>query len=157
MPNGFQHRSMAIEGLTLTSLNLGVIESNDNQILLRTSIRSALESGIEHLVRVLTALSKRLGFDIQVSARYPGWNYSKVSPMRDIFSEVVKEIYGTELNLIAAHGGCECGVFKGLVPDMDIISVGPKSAYIHTPDEQLDLASFDRAYHLLCSIVSACH
>lgn len=157
MPNGFQHRSMAIEGLTLTSLNLGVVASDEKEILLRTSIRSALESGIEHLVRVLSSLAKRMGFEIQVSARYPGWNYSKVSPMRDIFAEVVKEIYGTELNLIAAHGGCECGVFKGLVPDMDIISVGPKSAYIHTPDEQLDLASFDRAYHLLCSIVSACH
>lgn len=157
MPNGFQHRSMAVEGLTLTSLNLGVVETNAETIVLTTSIRSALESGIEHLVRLLTSLSKRLGFDVNVNARYPGWNYSKVSPMRDIFSQIVQDLYKTELKLIAAHGGCECGVFKGLVPDMDIISVGPKAAHVHTPDEQLDLASFDRTYHLLCSIVSACH
>lgn len=157
MPNGFQHRSMAIEGLTLTSLNAGVVESDEKTILLQTSIRSALQSGIDHLVRLLSSLADRLGFDVQVSARYPGWNYSKVSPMREIFSDVVKELYGTELHLIAAHGGCECGVFKGLVPDMDIISVGPKSAFIHTPDEQLDLASFDRSYHLLCKIISNCH
>ena len=157
MPNGFQHRSMAIEGLTLTSLNLGVVESDEHQILLRTSLRSALESGIEHLVRVLSTLAKHFDFTMSTSARYPGWNYSVNSPMRDTFAKVVKEIYGTELRLIAAHGGCECGVFKGLVPDMDIISVGPNSAYIHTPDEQLDLASFDRAYHLLCSIIAECH
>ena len=156
MPNGFRHRSMAIEGLTITSLNIGVVETKEDSIVLHVSLRSAIDSGMDNLIHILSTLAKRLGFIVETGARYPGWNYSTVSPMRDTFAKVVKEIYDTELVLIAAHGGCECGVFKGLEPEMDIISVGPKSAFIHTPDEQLDLASFDRTYDLLCSIIAEC-
>ena len=56
----------------------------------------------------------------------------------------VQELYDEELNVTATHGGCECGVFSQIHPDMDIISIGPVTQYIHTPDEELDLASFDR-------------
>ena len=156
MPNGFQHRSMAIEGLTITSLNIGVVETKEDQIVLHVSLRSAIDSGMDNLINILSSLAKRTGFVVETGARYPGWNYSTVSPMRDTFARVVKEIYDQDLVLIAAHGGCECGVFKGFEPEMDIISVGPKCAYIHTPDEQLDLASFDRTYTLLCTIIAAC-
>ena len=43
---------------------------------------------------------------------------------------------------MATHGGLECGVFKGLRPDLDIITYGPVADGEHTPDESLDLASF---------------
>lgn len=155
MPNGFRHKSMAIEGLTITSLNIGVVETKEDHIVLHVSLRSAIDSGMDNLIGILSTLARRLGFRVETGARYPGWNYSTVSPMRDTFSKVVKDIYDQELVLIAAHGGCECGVFKGFEPEMDIISVGPKCAFIHTPDEQLDLASFDRTYTLLCSIMAA--
>ena len=46
--------------------------------------------------------------------------------------------------------GLETGIFKGLIPDMDIITYGPIAEGEHTPDEKLDLASFDRfkCYHI---------
>lgn len=156
MPNGFQHRSMAIEGLTLTSLNLGVVEMEENSIVFHVSLRSALESGIDNLVRILSSLAEILKFEVSCSARYPGWNYNEVSPMRDTYAKVVQELYGKELITLAGHGGNECGVFKGMIPDIDIISMGPISRFIHTPQEELDLASFDRAYKLLCRVVEEC-
>ena len=75
--------------------------------------------------------------------------------MRDVFKKVCED-NGKELVVSAAHGGCECGVFKGLDPKIDIISFGPITRYIHTPDEELDLESFDRSYGLLRQIVGAC-
>jgi len=39
---------------------------------------------------------------------------------------------------------------------MDLISIGPVTRYIHTPDEELDLASFDRTYILLTNVVTKC-
>jgi dipeptidase D len=68
----------------------------------------------------------------------------------------VQELYGEALNVTATHGGCECGVFSAIHADMDIISIGPVTRYIHTPDEELDLASFDRTYKLLTNVVSRC-
>ena len=155
MPDGFKHRSMVIEGLTVTSLNLGVVTTDENQIEFSSLLRSALDSGTENLIREIEVLASIMGFDVEVTAKYPGWNYSETSAMRDIYGKVMKD-FGRELVVEAAHGGCECGVFKGLNPNIDIISFGPITRYIHTPDEELDLASFDRSYEILCAIIKEC-
>ena len=76
--------------------------------------------------------------------------------MRELMRAAVRELYNEELNVTATHGGCECGVFSQIHADMDIISIGPVSRYIHTPDEELDLASFDRTYVLLTNVVKRC-
>ena len=155
-PNGFMARSMAIEGLTMTSLNLGIVSMEGGALKAVVSIRSMLRSAIDDLANRVTAASRLFGAEVARSADYPGWKYSETSPMRDIMAGVVQEMYHEELNVTAAHGGTECGVFSQMHPGMDIISIGPVSRYIHTPDEELDLASFDRAYTLLTSVVTRC-
>ena len=155
MPDGFQHRSLAIEGLTLTSLNLGIVHTDGNKVHMQTLIRSDLESGVDNLIGILQRLSERLGIRMKVSARYPGWNYAEVSPMREKYAKVAAA-HGRELEVTAGHGGLECGIFKGLDPEMDIITFGPIAHGAHTPDEELDLASFDRAYKMLKEIIALC-
>ncbi len=154
-PNGFRNRSMVIEGLTTTSLNLGVVRTTDDFVEIDALVRAALDSNTDDLLDQISVLSSLLGFDYKVEGKYPGWSYSEVSPMRDVFRKVA-ENNGRELEISAAHGGCECGVFKGLDPQIDIISFGPITRYIHTPDEELDLESFDRSYKLLCEIIKEC-
>lgn len=156
MPDGFQHRSMAINGLTITSLNLGVVNSYQENFLFNVSLRSGINSGIDNLIHVLDSMSARLGLSMTTDSRYPAWNYSEKSAIRDTFTAVVKEQYGEAPEFNASHGGTECGIFKSLIPDMDIVAFGPIAEHIHTPDEELDLASFDRTYRLLCGLVSAC-
>ncbi|MBQ6655320.1 MAG: beta-Ala-His dipeptidase [Erysipelotrichaceae bacterium] len=154
-PNGFRNRSMVIEGLTTASLNLGVVRTADDSAEIDALIRAALDSQADDLLNQVEVLSTLLGWQFRVVGKYPGWSYSEVSPMRDIFRKVC-ENNGRQLEISAAHGGCECGVFKGLDPKIDIINFGPITRYIHTPDEELDLASFDRSYKLLCEIIREC-
>ncbi|MBO4918527.1 MAG: M20/M25/M40 family metallo-hydrolase, partial [Erysipelotrichaceae bacterium] len=81
--------------------------------------------------------------------------YCKDSPLREILREVLKE-KGIEMKERSTHGGLECGIFKGLVPDLDIITYGPIEVGEHTPEEKLDLASFDRAYENLIEVLKRC-
>lgn len=155
MPNGFQHRSMAIPGLTLTSLNLGIAKSNGNNVHLQSLARSALDSQVDDLMGKIQLLCRMFGYAFSTSGRYPGWNYNKVSGLRDKYRAVLKG-RGRTLQENAGHGGCECGVFAGLRPGIDIITFGAITKDIHSPDEKLDLASFDRTYEMLREIVSAC-
>ncbi len=156
VPNGFRHRSMAIENLTLTSLNFGILEMEDENVKMTISIRSALESGVSHLVETIRTLGSYLKVDVDTDGYYPGWSYKEKSAMRDIMNQAVKEQYGREIRTVAGHGGCECGVFCAMYEDMDILSVGANSSGIHTPEEKLDLASFDRAYKLLVRMIELC-
>jgi dipeptidase D len=152
MPNGFQHKSMAIEGLTVASLNAGVIFIENGQLVINDLIRSAISSHGDIMIHQLETLCPLFGFRFEVHDRYYGWDYTKDSKMRQIMTQVLKE-RGIDLKERATHGGLECGIFKGLIPDLDIITLGPISKGEHTPDERLDLASFDRAYGDLLEVL----
>ncbi|WP_320986629.1 M20/M25/M40 family metallo-hydrolase, partial [Hungatella effluvii] len=84
---------------------------------------------------------------------YYGYRYLKDSPLRDIMDRVFFKEYGILLNHVAAHGGNECGAFKHMFPDMDIVTSGAIYAGHHTPDEYLDLESFDRSIHFLKALI----
>ncbi len=155
IPNGFQHKSAVIEGLTVASLNAGVIRIEDDILEIDDLIRSALSSHGDVMIAQMEILCPAFGFDFSVHDRYLGWDYEKDSKMRQIMKDVLAE-RGIELKERATHGGLECGIFKGLIPDLDIITLGPVSVGEHTPDEKLDLASFDRAYEDLVAVLKRC-
>ena len=56
--------------------------------------------------------------------------------------------------MIGIHAGLECGIIKGRIPDMDIISIGPELHAIHSPDESLSISSLDRTYSLIKDILA---
>ncbi len=155
IPNGFQHRSMAIEGLTVTSLNLGIVRTNGNTVVATDSLRSAIASGITDLLNKMRTLAGVYNVSINITSAYPGWNYSPESELRDKLSVVLQNELGVELKCQAAHGGNECGIFNSLGVE-DIVTYGPISEHIHTPDERLNLESFDRSYRVLTGLVKEC-
>lgn len=151
LPNGLRHRSMNIEGLSVASSNVGVISASDDEFMINVSLRGAMESYVDTFAMEIDALADAYGFESVHEARYPSWSYRAESNMRDTLKRVCENVLGKELHLMAVHGGLECGVFKAMNEDMDIVTMGPKMQDIHTPDEALDLASFDATFTLLKS------
>jgi aminoacyl-histidine dipeptidase len=154
LPYGQRARSTVIENLPIASCNLGVIATRDGAIEYEESVRSALESWIVEMEREVALFGSRYGASSEVSSYYPGWRYEEKSALRDEMKQVFEQMYGKPLLCLAGHGGNECGVFKRLYPDMDIVTSGAIYGSIHGTDEFLDLASFDRAYALLTTFLS---
>lgn len=153
IPNGLRHRSMTIEGLTTASSNAAVVTCNNGEIMINTSVRGALESYIDTIAEEIEIAAKLCGFETKRDARYPAWSYDQNSYMRTCLQAVCKKCYDKELTLMAVHGGLECGVFKLMDPDMDIVTMGPIMKDIHTPKERLSMESFDRTFDLLCAFL----
>lgn len=151
-PNGFQHKSMAIEGLTQSSTNLGVITNDDHSVLFDHLIRSSIDASTFDLLYKMETLANLFGMTVEANTNIKAWSFEAVSPMRDLYRKILKD-RGLELKEVAIHGGLETGVFKGLNPKLDIITMGAISEGAHTPDEKLDLASFDRTYTILCDFL----
>lgn len=84
-----------------------------------------------------------------------GWNYNKNSFMRDKLAETFKVCTRTKLKQITVHSGLECGVFKSKWPDMDIVTFGPVGIDVHTPDERLNLESFDNSHEIFKTFLEA--
>lgn len=149
IPTGMRHRSMHIEGLTTASNNMAIVLLNDEEIHVNCSVRGGMESYVDMQADEIVVLANVFGFTSKLEARYPAWSFEKDSELRCIMQSVCRDVMHQELGLVAMHGGLECGVFKALIPDLDIVTLGPKMYDIHTPNEHLDLASFDRTFTFL--------
>ncbi len=154
LPNGLLSKSMKIPGLTLTSLNMGIVKTVKNQVEINYSLRSAINESIDEMAYALEELCNLYDVDIQFDASYPGWNFKDINPLRDALMAVYKEKYQKDMISVAAHGGCECGVFDSLLDPVNIISYGPITESIHTPAERMDLASFERCYKVLKELLT---
>ena len=150
LPNGVQAMSQDIEGLVLTSLNLGILETFPDHAAARFAVRSALESGKEMLTERIALLMEALGGSIDTEGDYPGWAYRRESPLRELLIEVFTEQYGRAPVVDAIHAGLECGLFSAKLPGLDCVSIGPDLEDIHTPRERMHVASVRRTWALVC-------
>ncbi len=155
-PNGLVAMSQTIEGLPIISLNLGVVSTQKDMVKCSFAIRSPIASAKFDLVHQIKDLARLCNGTISYGDEYPGWSYEADCQLRELYREVCLDCGYDGLNEFAAHGGLETGIFKGLIPELEIISTGANASGAHTPQEQLDLASFDRAYVLLKALVERC-
>ena len=153
LPNGVQAMSMDIPGLVQTSLNLGILATEETSLRASFCVRSSVDSQREMLKDRLTCLMEELGGTVEFAGDYTGWQYREDSPLRDRMAEVFREQYGKEPKIEAIHAGLECGVFAGKLPGLDCVSIGPDLFEIHTPRERLSISSVQRIWDFVVEVL----
>ncbi|MEG1954326.1 MAG: aminoacyl-histidine dipeptidase [Hydrogenoanaerobacterium sp.] len=153
-PYGPLARNVQKGGFVVSSVNLGVITTKEDEVVLCFSLRSSEDSLQQETLHRLELLAELLGFRLSKDSEYPGWSYAEKSNIRDIFCKCYKKEFGTELKIEAIHAGLECGLFIKKMPGLDAIAVGPNLRKCHTPEEELDLASCGRFWQLLVSVLA---
>lgn len=156
LPQGVQEMSMDIKGLVQTSLNLGILRLEDGDFHCSFAVRSSILTQKEMLLQHVRAAVECVGGTVSVRSAYPGWQFAKVSPIRDIVSEVFAEVYGKQAEITATHGGLECGLFIEKIPGLDAVSFGPDLRDIHSVRERMSVASVQRMYDALVKILEKC-
>ena len=159
--DGVLSMSAHVKGLVAHSRNLGIVktvtdgEGKPTAVKFSMSTRSASNSHLDDSEQELEALATVLGGEAAHRARYPGWDYAPVSPLRDLWTKVSEETYGVTPRVEVIHAGLECGILCDKLGEMDIISVGPDMKDIHTPREMLSIPSVERTYRLVCKTIRA--
>lgn len=152
-PNGIIDMSRHIEGLVETSLNLGILFVEENELKASYAVRSSVNSSKLNLLKELKALAEAFGGKYSDHGHYPAWEYREDSPLRDTMVAAFKELYGKEPIVEAIHAGLECGLFCEKMPGLDAVSLGPDMQDIHTPREKLSVASSERCFKYLCKVL----
>lgn len=154
--NGVFEMNHDMNDLVEFSRNIGVVRTlNDGKRVLKFtfSARSPKPSQLAMSSEQLKAYADLLGMELEYGVSYPGWIYSKSSRIRDIYANAYNELYGAEPSVTTIHAGLECGVIKEKIPDMDIISCGPVVLNLHSPDEALNIASFERFFAVIIKVL----
>ncbi|NTS76417.1 aminoacyl-histidine dipeptidase [Catenovulum sp. SM1970] len=152
-PNGVTRMSDEIEGVTETSLNLGVLTITDTQAQALFLVRSLDDNARDGVVNSLAALAELTGAEFESNGAYPGWKPDNSSPVMAIVRDVYDGLYGHKPNIMVIHAGLECGLFKEPYPEMDMVSIGPTIRFPHSPDEKVNVRTVGLYWQLLLAVL----
>lgn len=136
-----------------SSANLGLINTNNNEIKIYYIFRSLDENELEKINRK----SIELDNNFRVNKIYSDsiWRINKESKLlkkyKDIYYEEFKEYPKEEV----CHGGTECSSIKSRIEEVDIISIGANIEKIHTYEEVTYISSWLKTYHLLIKLLES--
>lgn len=140
-----------LDSIVEYSRNLGIVEidAQAGRALFVFMARSAKNTQLDESRRELLAYSDVLELQFKVASSYSGWDGSSESPLCRLYANCYKELFGGECRINVIHAGLECGIIKKLCPQLDIISCGAVVFDLHSPDEALSIASFERFFTVI--------
>ncbi len=152
-PNGVMEMSAEIEGLVETSLNLGILKTDNDKISFNFALRSNKKSALKFLEQRLTVLAGLFGAVTSSFGHYPPWEYKPNSELQALYCKCFEEHYGFTPKIEAIHAGLECGVFSSKIEGLDCIAVGPQLYDVHTVNERLSISSTENFTKLLLTVL----
>ncbi len=153
VPDGVCTMSAEIDSLVETSLNLGVLQTNEDSIILHFALRSNKQSSLSFLEEKLSAFFKNQNLDYETYGHYPPWEYREISPLRELYCDTYYQMFNSYATIEAIHAGLECGVFAGEIKDFDCISIGPTMHDVHTTREKLSISSTESTFNLIIKML----
>ena len=149
LPTGLRHRSLQIENLPVASENLASVRCKEDYVEFQYSLRAEKMSWRDQMEKELCILAGIYDMTVDVYSKFPSWEFNPDSALRNTLLKAYKEVKGTEMELLATHGGLECGVFCDMIPGLDVVTLGAETDGAHTPQEQMNLESFDQTFEVL--------
>ncbi len=154
IPNDVLAMDIEESGLVETSSNLGVIRTENDALWFTCATRSSVDSRKRMVLNQMQRLMDSVGGVLIEKDDYPGGEYRKESPLRDIFMETYQELF-SEPEPVARpiHAGLECGYFAGKLGNIDMIACGPTIHDVHTINETLFLDTVPKTVELLVKVL----
>ena len=153
MPNGVQSMSHDIEGLVETSLNLGILNMDENRIHFSSALRSSVDSAKAALIRKIELVAKAYGAKTSKHGIYPAWEFKRDSSFREDMVNIYQEMFNVTPVVETIHAGLECGLLGSKIKGLDAVSIGPQMHDIHTPKERLSIESTERMYEYVKKVL----
>lgn len=153
LPYGVIKESEQLIGLPETSMNIGRFELK-RQFIVQCSIRSMVEVQVDQVIESVRTMAEKIKAEVEINGRYPSWQYDEQSKMRERLQTLYKEYFNEPIHYLGIHGGLECGYFTSIEHPRDIITLHPNMEMYHTPNERLDLKSYDDVFEFLIYFIS---
>ena len=154
IPNGVFEMNHKLPDVVEYSSNLGIVTTDADSLCVSINSRSAQESRLDTSVAEIDAYARILCGVSDHYSRYPGWEYAPDSSIREDYTRAYRELLGNEPHVEVIHAGLECGIIKKFLPDMDMLSCGPVVINLHSPDEALNVSSFERFFAVVCRVIA---
>jgi dipeptidase D len=140
--------------LVATSNNVAILNVNPEQATLQCLTRSSIDGGAALVQSGMEAIVAKHGAKVHKSQGYPGWDCPPNDPFLLLASATFKRHFGEKPVLHRAHGGIECGAFRLVRPDLQMISLAINILDAHTTKERVEVDSVSELWGYLKSLAS---
>ena len=151
--NGVYRMSPDMENLVETSNNIAIVTVKNGLAQINCLTRSSVESSKMDLANALKAAFELGGFEVSFTGSYPGWKPNMKSSILKTMTEVYKNMFKSEADVVACHAGLECGILGSNYPNMEMISFGPTITGAHSPDEKASISSSQKFWIFLIEVL----
>ncbi|MBC7958514.1 MAG: aminoacyl-histidine dipeptidase [Vallitaleaceae bacterium] len=154
-PTGIQAMSAEIPGLVESSINLGKLRIEEDELVFEFATRSSVKSRKQRMVRTLQMFADKVGGTCIETKKYPEWPFKSQSKLLDQCVATYEKLYGRKPIVKGLHAGLESGVFLEKLPHLEAISFGPDLFDVHSPDERLSIPSTKRTWEYLTEVLKS--
>lgn len=153
-PNGVIRMELAMPNLVETSTNLSIVKLTEEKIEVIALIRSSVDTAKQDVVDTFEAIYNLSQADeVYFDGTYPGWKPEPNYDIVKIMEQTYKKMFNKEPHVYAIHAGLECGLFLGVYPHLEAISIGPDIRFPHSPDEKLNIQSVEKVWNFLVEVL----
>ena len=132
-----------------SSLNLGILNDQDDLVRMTWAVRSSVASLKGLMKDKLENLTELLGGEITFNGDYPAWPFNPNGKICGMCKDIYEKQTGRSASIETMHAGLECGLLSEKMPGLDIVSMGPDLFDIHTSKERMKIDSVERIWHLV--------
>ncbi|MBP5318333.1 MAG: beta-Ala-His dipeptidase [Paludibacteraceae bacterium] len=118
-----------------------------------TSQRSSDEAELSRLAFEIYEHFSAHGAQPYITGKYSGWAPNFDSPLVSQAVGAYSRLFGQAPAVKVIHAGLECGVFRQIMPQLDMLSVGPTLRDVHTPSERLKIESVGKIWRLIGELI----
>lgn len=154
IPHGPLSFSKDIPDLVETSNNLALVKTTSNTVEIVVSTRSSIDEELKRVRDELRELGERVNAEVIQESPYPGWKPDLNSPFLKLVKQEYEREYGQEVLLKAIHAGLETGLFKGIDPELQLVSIGPDIKDAHSPQERVYIESVGLIWRVVKAVLS---
>ena len=134
--NGVLRMIPAIPTVVETSSNLAIIDIENGNARLLILARSSSETMKAYICDTLKGTLTLGGFDVKLSADYPGWDPNTDSEILNLMQRLHKQLFNEDAIVKVDHAGLECSIILNKYPHMDVVSFGPTIRSPHSTSER---------------------
>lgn len=155
LPSGVLEMRRDVPTLVNTSANFAIVEQKGNKLFVNCSQRSFSDRARDSVYRKMLHILENGGFTVSCYTAYPAWTPNTNSPLLEMCKKIWKDKTGKDAEVKAVHAGLECGVIGERIGNLDMISIGPDMAKVHTPSECLSVSSTGRVWDYFVQILNS--
>ena len=143
------------EGNVILSGNLGRIESFENYVLLKYSIRYNDKKIGEKLVTEIEENMKKYNVICEESSYMLGYEEPKESKLLDTVEKAYIEVMGNIPKKKKSQACLECGYLGQKIENLEYIAIAPNIFDAHSPKERVEIASANNVWKIVKRVVES--